>query len=58
LFCHRAPHLKLDSGSQLFLVHDALMEVAHDHAGQPFVMDEEALADRVWVLFGDFERLL
>src|SRR5947209_1090611 len=46
------------SGYLLFLVQDALVEVAHDHPGQPFVVDEEALADRVGVLLGDLERLL
>src|SRR5215472_2347139 len=36
---------------------DALVQVADDHTGQPLVVDEEALADRVGVLLGDLERL-
>src|SRR5690242_6281098 len=48
----------LGPAALLLLVQDALVEVAHDHPGEPFVMDEEALADRVGVLFGDVERLL
>ena len=34
------------------------MQVTDDHAGQPFIMDEEALADRIGVLLGDRKRLL
>ena len=33
------------------------MQVAHDHARQALVVHEEALADRVGVLFGDLDRL-
>ena len=42
----------------LFSLDDALVNVVDDHAGQPLVMDEEALADRVGVLLGDLDRLL
>src|SRR5690242_849136 len=41
----------------LRFVEDALVEVADDHAGQPLIVDEEALADRIGILLGDFERL-
>src|SRR5690348_18488989 len=41
----------------LLLLQDALVQVADDHAGQPLVMDEEALADRVGILLHDIERL-
>src|SRR6516165_3270079 len=51
-------HGPLLSGRRLlFLVEDALVQVVDDHAGQPFVMDEEPLADRVGVLLGDLDRL-
>ena len=48
----------IETVALLLLLQDALVEVAHDHPGQPFVMDEEALADRIGVLLGDLERLL
>src|SRR6202035_2292312 len=53
-----APGWRNGSSYLPLLFQDALVEVAHDHPGQPFVMDEETLADRVGVLLGNLERLL
>jgi len=35
----------------LLLFENALVEVAYNHPGQPFIVDEEALPDWIWVLF-------
>src|SRR6516162_4401397 len=45
-------------GRLLLLFEDALVQIADDHAGEPLVVDKEALTDRVGVLFGDLNRLL
>src|SRR5260370_21846833 len=53
-----APGWRNGSSYLPLLFQNALMEVADDHAGQPLIMDEHALADRIGVLLGDIERLL
>jgi hypothetical protein len=50
--------IRLCGADFLLFVQNTLMQVAHDHAGQSFVVNKETLADRVRVLFGQFERLL
>src|ERR1700730_6792869 len=52
-----AGSLVLGSGL-LFLVKNALVQVADDHVGQPLVVHEEPLPDRVGILLGDLDRLL
>src|SRR5438552_1426086 len=53
-----SPGRRNGSSYLLLLVQNTLMEVADDHAGQPLIVDEEALADRIRVLLRDLERCL
>src|SRR6516162_3489127 len=45
-------------GRLLLFVQDALVQVVDDHAGQPLIVDKEALADRIGILLSNFQRLL
>src|ERR1700726_20566 len=51
---------RLDRGSAsgLFTFEDAPVQVAHNQPGQPLVMHEQALADRIGILPGDRDSLL
>src|SRR6516165_2232022 len=53
------PFASSGRGASLLLTfQNTLIEIVDDHPGQPFIMNEQALPDRIGVLFGDFERLL
>jgi hypothetical protein len=48
----RVPRIQPEASRHLLLIEDAAVQVVHDHVGQPLIVHEQALADRVGVLLG------